>query len=68
MKRTIEEDDIYAVTNGMRSEQITEAFSELWQLELKKRKPSVFRVVFKLHGCKMLIAGIFYAIAETFAR
>lgn len=68
LKRAIDDDDIYDVSNGMKSDQITEAFSKLWQLELKRKNPSIFRVVFKLYGCKMFICGIFYAIGETLAR
>lgn len=68
LKRAIEEDDIYAVTNSMKSDQNTEAYSKQWKLELKKKNPSIFRVIFKVHGVKMLIISVLYAIGETFAR
>lgn len=68
LKRPIEEDDIYAVTNSMRSDQNTEAFAKLWELELKKKNPSIFRVMLKLHGFKVLTFGLLFSIGETLAR
>lgn len=68
LQRAIEEDDIYAVTNSLRSDQNTEAFQKLWQLELKKPKPSIFRVMFKLHGFKVLSLGLLYSTGETLAK
>lgn len=66
--RTIEEDDIYAVTNGMQSEQNTVAYAKLWDLELKKQNPNITRVIFKVHGFKSLAIGFLYAICETFIK
>lgn len=68
LKRSIEEEDIYAVTNDMRSDTNTEQFARLWEEEVKKKKPSIFRVMFKLHLYKLLPLGILYAIGETIAR
>lgn len=68
MKRSIEEEDIYTVTNDMRSDINTEKFAKLWDEEVKRKKPSIFRVMFKLHLKKLLPIGILYAIGETIAR
>lgn len=68
LNRTIEEDDICEVTNSMRSDRNTDAFTKLWQSELKKSNPSFLRVIFKLHGFKLLFLVILYAIGETMAR
>lgn len=68
MKRAIEEDDIYAVTNSMRSDQNTEQFAKLWQLELKKKNPSIWRVMLKIHGFKVLTFGLLFSIGESLAR
>lgn len=68
MKRSIEEDDIYAVKNSMRSDQITEALNKLWQLELKKKHPSIIRAILKVSGLKMLIISILHSIGELLAR
>lgn len=68
MTRTIEADDIYAVTNGLRSDRNTEAFVKLWQLELQKKNPSILRVMLKLHGFKVFTFGLLFSIGETLAR
>lgn len=68
LKRAIEEEDIYAVANDMRSEQSTGAFTRLWNLEQLKKNPSIFRVMVKLYGLKVLPIGILYSIGETLAR
>lgn len=68
MNRAIEEDDIYAVTNSMRSDQNTEAFSKLWALELEKKNPSILRVMLKVHGFKVLTLGLLFSVGETLAR
>lgn len=68
MKRAIEEDDIYAVPNDMQSDRNTEAFRKLWQMELKKKNPSILRVILKLHGFGVLTIGLLFSIGETLAR
>lgn len=68
LSRTIEEEDIYAVENSMRSDRNTEAFAKLWELELKKKSPSILRVIFKLHGIKVLTLGLLFSLAETLGR
>lgn len=68
MNRTIEEDDIYAVTDGMRSDKNTDKFAKLWELELKKKNPSIFRVMLKVHGFEVLTLGLLFSVGETLAR
>lgn len=68
LSREIEEDDIYTVTNSMRSDENTEAFSKLWQFELDKEKPNIFRAMLKMHGYKVIILSFFYSIGLTLAR
>lgn len=68
LHRSIEEDDIYEVNNDMKSESNTEAFAKLWELECKKKEPSLFRVMFKMYLYKVLPVGFLFAVAETIAR
>lgn len=68
LKRSIEEDDIYAVKSDMRSDSNTEEFAKLWELECKKMKPSLFRIMYKMYLCKVLPIGFLFAIGETVAR
>lgn len=66
--RTIEDDDIYAVPNSMRIDRNTKEYAKLWQLELKKENPSIFRVMFKLNLFKVFGFSLWCAIIETIAR
>lgn len=66
--RGIDEDDVYAVTNSMRSVQNTEKFAKLWQLELKKKQPSILRVILKVHGLAIYGVGILFSIGEVTAK
>lgn len=68
LKRAIEEDDIYAIKNDMKSDSNTEAFAKLWELEQKKKSPSLFRVMYKMYLRKLLPIGVLFAIGETVAR
>ncbi len=68
MKRAIEEDDIFAVTNSMRSDQNTGKFAKLWELELKKKNPSMLRIMLMANGCKVHIIGVLFSLTETLAR
>lgn len=68
LKRTIEEDDIYAVTNDMKSYENSAALSQLWERELMNKNPSIFRTMLKFHGFTILVIGILYAICEAFAK
>lgn len=68
LKRSIEDSDIYGVRNDMQSESNTEAFAEAWEIESKKPNPSIFRVMFRLHGFKILTIGILFSLGETMAK
>lgn len=65
LKRAIEEDEIYEVTDRLRSERNTGVFANAWQLELKKKNPSMWRVMLKIHGCKVFSVSILFTIADT---
>lgn len=68
LKRSIEEDDICEVANSMRSDANTENFAKAWDEELKKKDPSILRVMYKLHGFKVIFVGFLYSVADTIAR
>lgn len=67
-KRPLEVDDIYAVTNSMRSDKNTDDFAKLWDIESKKKNPNILRVILKLHGTTVFTLGILYSIGETLAK
>lgn len=67
-KRPLGDDDIYAVTNSLRSEKNTEEFAKLWDMELKKPNPSILRVILKLYALKVFTLATLFLIGESFAK
>lgn len=68
LKRSIEEDDIYEVLDGMRSDKITKKFVKSWDEELQKESPSILRVIYKLYGFKVLSLAIFLSLTSGLAQ
>lgn len=66
-KRELNEDDIYAVKDGMQSARNTDEFAKEWQTELEKENPSIVRALFRLYGFKTLLVTFLYAIGTTLA-
>lgn len=67
-KRPIDENDIDAPLNSLRCKENTEAFAEQWELELKKKNPSILRVMMKLYMFEVLSIGTLLATCESLAR
>lgn len=68
LKRPLIEDDIYEVTNSLKSDKNTREFAQLWEEELKKPSPSILRVMLKLHGFSIIFWGLAYSVFDSFAR
>lgn len=68
LRREINEDDIYGVTNEMQSDKNAEAFEKQWQLELKKKCPSLLRAIINLYGFKVITISTICAIVHAIVR
>lgn len=68
IRRELQEEDIYAVTNSMKSEKNTKTFAKFWQTELNKENPSIFRVLLNVCGYKAITLIVVYSIGLTLAR
>lgn len=68
MKRSIDDDDIYAVTNNLRSDRNTEIFAKLWEIEQNAENPSIFRVMMKIQGFNVLSVAILFSVGELMAK
>lgn len=64
LKREPNEDDIYAVSDGMQSAQNTDALAKSWQIELAKKNPSILRAMLRLYGLIALVVPFLYAIVD----
>lgn len=67
-KRPIEENEIYEVKDGMRSDKITDRINKLWVEEKTKKKPNLLKVLFKMYGAQLLFWGISFSLFETGLR
>lgn len=65
LKRGIEDDEIYEVTDTLRSERNTAVFAEAWESELKRKNPSMWRVMLKIYGFNVFSVSILFTIADT---
>lgn len=65
LKRGIRDDEIYEVTDRLRSERNTDVFAKAWESELKRKSPSMWRAMRKLYGCEVFSISILFTIADT---
>lgn len=62
-ERELDEDDIYAIPDGMQSAQNTETLAQEWDIELKRTNPSIIRVILRLYGYKAISVTFLFAVA-----
>lgn len=67
-KRPIEENEIYNVKDGWKSERITEKLDKFWTKEKAKKSPSLLNALFKLYGLQVLSWSIIVTILESGAK
>lgn len=63
-QRPFVEDDLYECAKSHKSVKVLERFGTLWDEELKKSKPSLFRVMFKAELYKVVLVGILFSVIE----
>lgn len=68
LQRSIEEEDVYDVLTEHKSEAITQKFSKLWDDELKRKKPSILRLLYLAYGKYVISWGIIFSLLETCCR
>lgn len=68
IKGGIDQDAIYETKQSLQSRGITETYTKHWESELKRKKPSVLRFLFKEHGGGVLFWGLTFSLAESLMR
>ena len=68
LKRQVTEDDLYEVLEEHKSEKIHNRFSQLWADELKCKKPSFMRVLYKSYCIGIMVWGFLYSVLEILNR
>lgn len=68
LQRPIAVEDVYEPLKCHESEKISEKFSRLWDKELKKKEPSVLRMIYGAYGNGILFVGLTFSLLETLNR
>lgn len=64
-QRPLTEDDLYDNKPTLNSQPLTNKFLKLWNDELTREKPSIFRMLFRAYGTLLIIMGVLYCVLET---
>jgi hypothetical protein len=69
LKRTITTDDIYDCLSSHQSARVTDQFAQVWEAqEADGGKPSIFRVIRKIYGTRIVGLGLGYGLLDICAR
>lgn len=68
IKGPIPPDEIYKPKSTLECKVITDNFIQMWSDELKRKNPSVLRVIFKLYGTTLLFWGLTFSLLESAMR
>lgn len=68
LRGEINQEAIYETKKTLQSKRITKTYSDHWQNELKRKKPSVLRFLFKEHGGGVMFWGLTFSLAESLMR
>lgn len=68
IKGPIPPDEIYIPKSTLESKKITDRFIQMWSDELKRKKPSVLRVIFNIYGAPLLFWGLSFSLLESGMR
>lgn len=68
MKRPILPEEIYKPKSELESKTITDRFIQMWSNELKRKDPSVLRVIFNIYGTPLLFWGLTFSLLESVLR
>ncbi|XP_030369552.1 probable multidrug resistance-associated protein lethal(2)03659 [Scaptodrosophila lebanonensis] len=59
------DDELYQHRSTLDSERVTNKFHDLWDDELKRKNPSVVRMMARAYGCIFVPLGLFYSLSES---
>lgn len=68
IKGPIPPDEIYKPKSTLESKKITDRFIQMWSDELKRKDPSVLRVIFNIYGVPLLFWGLSFSLLESAMR
>ena len=62
------EEELYQHRHDLDSERVTTKFVKLWNDEVKRKNPSVIRMIVRAYGNIFIPLGILYSISETVTK
>lgn len=68
LKRQINDSDLYETLVQHEGQRIVEQFSEIWNKELKRKDPSVLRLLTKCYGLIVILTGFLYYFIEIIIK
>lgn len=68
LSKIITEEDVYQTSECQRSAKIAEKFTQVWNQESQEKHPSVFKLIFKTYGYKLLPVGLAFSVFESLLR
>lgn len=60
--------DIYRVRRYDASGHVSREFSSVWNDELRNGRKSLWRVIRKIYGCRVVFGGLLFSIVDTIFR
>ncbi|XP_055381149.1 probable multidrug resistance-associated protein lethal(2)03659 [Condylostylus longicornis] len=66
--RPLKEEELYERIPSLDCEKVTEKFAKLWEDELKRKNPSVIRMIFRAYGTSFMVYALLFAFLESATR
>lgn len=61
-------EELYEHCDELDSLKCTNTFAALWAKEIKRKNPSVTRVIIKAYGAKFITFGVLYSFCESIGK
>lgn len=68
LEKPIDTQDVYKNLKQNNAAQITDRFNELWQQELRQKRPRIFNVIRKMFINKVIGLSILYSAVDIISR
>lgn len=68
LEKPIDTQDVYKNLKHHDAAQITDRFTELWQIESNQKRPRIFNVIRKMFINRVIVLSILYSIVDIVSR
>lgn len=67
-RRPLLDKDVYQTLEIHESKHLSDRFSRLWEMELRKQRPSLTRVICKMYAFHVMWTSIFFTFVDTLSK